>query len=84
MSFFTQSSVIYSFIQGSVYDWVRWHRLHHKHFGTDLDPYNPSKGWLYAHVQSVALKLSPAQEKELETIDMSDIESEKMLMFQKK
>lgn len=67
-----------------MYDWVRWHRLHHKHFGTDLDPYNPTKGWLYAHIQSVAFSLSPAQEKELEKIDMSDIESEKMLMFQKK
>lgn len=67
-----------------MYDWVRWHRLHHKHFSTDLDPYNPSKGWLYAQVQSVALRLSPAQEKELEKIDMSDIESDKMLMFQKK
>ncbi|XP_023027578.2 acyl-CoA Delta-9 desaturase [Leptinotarsa decemlineata] len=69
---------------GSVYDWVRKHRLHHKHFGTDLDPFNPSKGWFYAHFQSVALNLSPAQEKELKSIDMDDLEDDKMVMFQKK
>ncbi|KAJ8919203.1 hypothetical protein NQ315_012191 [Exocentrus adspersus] len=69
---------------GSVYDWVRWHRLHHKYFKTDLDPFNPSRGWFYAHIHSVALWLSPAQEKALEEIDMSDIEEENMVMFQKK
>ncbi|XP_018574709.1 acyl-CoA desaturase [Anoplophora glabripennis] len=69
---------------GTIYDWVRWHRLHHKHFGTDLDPFNPNRGWFYAHVHSVALRLSPAQEKALEEIDMTDIEAEKMVMFQKK
>lgn len=32
----------------------------------------------------MALRLSPAQEKALQDIDMGDIESEKMVMFQKK
>ncbi|KAJ8928067.1 hypothetical protein NQ314_019414 [Rhamnusium bicolor] len=64
-------------LQGSLYDWVRWHRLHHKYFGTELDPYNPSKGWFYAHIRSISLSLSPAQEKALTEIDMTDIEQEK-------
>nr|CAH7760491.1 unnamed protein product [Callosobruchus chinensis] len=69
---------------GSVYDWVQWHRLHHKHFGTDLDPFNPTKGWFYSHIQSVALNLSPAQEEALKEVDMSDLEKDKMIMFQKR
>lgn len=63
---------------------MRWHRLHHQHFGTDLDPYNPSKGFWYAHVIGLIRKLSPAQEKALEEVDMSDIEEDKVVMFQKK
>ncbi|CAH1100421.1 unnamed protein product [Psylliodes chrysocephalus] len=69
---------------GSIYDWVRWHRLHHKYFGADLDPYNPSKGFFYAHVHSTVLRLSPAQERALKNIDMSDIEDDAIVMFQKK
>ncbi|XP_019871583.1 acyl-CoA Delta-9 desaturase [Aethina tumida] len=69
---------------GSIYDWVRWHRLHHKHFNTVLDPFNPSLGWFYAHINSNTLSLSPAQEKALEEIDMSDLENDKIVMYQKK
>ncbi|XP_072399969.1 acyl-CoA Delta-9 desaturase [Diabrotica undecimpunctata] len=69
---------------GSVYEWVQWHRLHHKYFQTDLDPYNPSRGWFYAHIQSTTLHLSQAQEAELKKIDMSDLENDKLVMWQKK
>ncbi|XP_060523758.1 acyl-CoA Delta-9 desaturase [Cylas formicarius] len=69
---------------GSIYDWVKWHRLHHKYYETDLDPYNPSRGFFYAHILSTTLKLSPAQEKALEEIDMSDLENDKVVMFQKR
>ncbi|KAJ3641788.1 hypothetical protein Zmor_028266 [Zophobas morio] len=68
----------------SIYNWVRLHRLHHKHFQTDLDPYNPRKGFLYSHFICNSLKLSPAQEKLLDEIDMSDLENDKVVMFQKK
>ncbi|CAH0558588.1 unnamed protein product [Brassicogethes aeneus] len=69
---------------GSIYDWVRWHRLHHKHFNTILDPYNPSKGFFFSHIKGNTLSLSPAQEKSLDEIDMSDVEEDKIVMFQKK
>lgn len=72
------------YFKGSIYEWVRYHRLHHKHFGTDLDPYNPSKGLLYAQFVSVTLKPSSAMQKELDMIDMSDLEEDKIVMFQKK
>ncbi|VEN41868.1 unnamed protein product [Callosobruchus maculatus] len=50
----------------------------------NLDPFNPTKGWFYSHIQSVALNLSPAQEEALKEIDMSDLEKDKMIMFQKR
>lgn len=81
--FFSRKHCI-AFFKGSIYEWVQYHRLHHKHFGTDLDPYNPSKGLVYSQFISVTLKPSPAISKELESIDMSDIKDDKIVMFQKK
>ncbi|CAG9865502.1 unnamed protein product [Phyllotreta striolata] len=69
---------------GSIYDWVRWHRLHHKHYNTDLDPYNSTRGWFFAHSHGAVLALSPAQQRALKNIDMSDIEDDELVMFQKK
>ncbi|XP_050308785.1 acyl-CoA Delta-9 desaturase [Anthonomus grandis grandis] len=68
---------------GTIYEWVQWHRLHHKHFGTDLDPYNPKKGFLYSHFFCLLRDLSPAQLEALKEIDMSDLEGDKVIMFQK-
>ncbi|XP_044761000.1 acyl-CoA Delta-12 desaturase [Coccinella septempunctata] len=67
---------------GSIYSWARVHRLHHKHFGTDLDPYNCSKGFYYAHVRGFCFKLSEAQEEALNEIDTTDLEEDKIVMFQ--
>lgn len=58
--------------------------MHHKYFGTDLDPFNPSKGLIFAHFVSVTLKPSPAMEKLIKEIDMSDLEQDKIVMFQKR
>lgn len=71
-------------MQNSIYNWVRLHRLHHKYFQTDLDPFNPKKGFLYSHFIANNLKLSEAQEKLLEEIDMSDLEQDRIVMFQKR
>ncbi|XP_045482948.1 acyl-CoA Delta-12 desaturase [Harmonia axyridis] len=67
---------------GSIYNWARLHRLHHKHFGTDLDPYNCSKGFYFAHVTGFCFKLSEAQEEALNEIDTSDLENDQVVMFQ--
>ncbi|RHY58676.1 hypothetical protein DYB30_010525 [Aphanomyces astaci] len=37
-------------LQGSIFDWSRWHRLHHKFAETDLDPHNIHRGLFYAHM----------------------------------
>jgi fatty-acid desaturase len=70
--------------QGSIYDWVKIHRLHHQTFKTSDDPFYSDKDFLHAQVFSHIRKLSPRQEKLLETIDMKDIEEDGIVMFQKR
>ncbi|XP_049696311.2 acyl-CoA Delta-9 desaturase [Helicoverpa armigera] len=69
---------------GSIYDWVQYHRLHHAHFATEDDPYDYNKGFVYAHFLTRLRKLSPQQEKLKSAIDMSDLENDSIVMFQKK
>ncbi|KAL5284325.1 hypothetical protein ACFFRR_006547 [Megaselia abdita] len=70
--------------QGSIYNWVRLHRLHHKKFGTPEDPLYSGKDFFSAHVRAQLENLSPEQEKDLEEIDMKDLEEDKIVMFQKR
>lgn len=69
---------------GTIYDWVVWHRLHHKYIGTDLDPYNNKNGFFYSHLGSLMRNLSPAQVEAIKEIDVTDLENDKVVMFQKK
>ncbi|CAH0581238.1 unnamed protein product [Chrysodeixis includens] len=69
---------------GSIYDWVQYHRLHHAHFATEDDPYDYNKGFVYSHFLTRLRKLSPHQEKLKDAIDMSDLEKDSVVMFQKK
>ncbi|XP_026752307.2 acyl-CoA Delta-9 desaturase isoform X2 [Galleria mellonella] len=68
---------------GSIYDWVQYHRLHHQLFATEDDPCDYNKGFLYGHIITRMRKLSPHQEKVRESIDMSDLEKDTIVMFQK-
>ncbi|XP_077287376.1 acyl-CoA Delta-9 desaturase [Arctopsyche grandis] len=70
--------------QGSIYDWVVDHRLHHAHYGTDGDPYNCQKGFTFAHIYTHLQSLSPRQQKLTTEIDVSDLEKDSVVMFQKR
>ncbi|XP_045485577.1 acyl-CoA Delta-9 desaturase [Pieris rapae] len=70
--------------QGSIYNWVQYHRLHHAQFKTDGDPYNPRHGFIYAHFLTRLRKLSAYQLALKDTIDMSDLEKDSIVMFQKR
>ncbi|XP_050084727.1 acyl-CoA Delta-9 desaturase [Anopheles aquasalis] len=70
--------------QGSIYDWVRMHRLHHEKFRTVDDPYYSDKDFLHAQVFANIRQLSERQEKLLQTVDMSDLEADSIVMFQKR
>ncbi|KAJ9593732.1 hypothetical protein L9F63_014705 [Diploptera punctata] len=71
-------------LQGSIYDWVLDHRLHHKYFGTDLDPYNNKKGVLHAHFTTNLKKKHPEYARLAATIDMTDMQEDRIVIFQKR
>ncbi|GLG96638.1 Acyl-CoA Delta(11) desaturase [Gryllus bimaculatus] len=68
---------------GSVYDWVLEHRVHHKHHGTDDDPFNHKRGFLFSHLVSRVATRPSNWEQLSKGVDMSDIEAEPLLMYQK-
>lgn len=74
----------FTLLQGSIYDWVRYHRLHHHTFKTSDDPYYSEKDFLHAQVFAHIRSLSPKQEYLLKQIDMKDLEADNIVMFQKK
>jgi len=70
--------------QGSLYDWVLEHRLHHEHFGTEKDPFNPHRGFFYAYFTNKFVTSHPDHEKILKTIDTKDLEQDPIVMWQKR
>lgn len=60
------------------------HRLHHEKFKTSDDLYYSDKDFLHAHVFAQIRSLSPKQEEMLKKVDMYDLESDMIVMFQKK
>lgn len=59
-------------------------RVHHKFTDTDADPYNSKRGFFFSHMGWLVLKKHPMVAEKGKTIDMSDIEQDPIVMFQKK
>ncbi|XP_072933012.1 acyl-CoA Delta(11) desaturase-like [Epargyreus clarus] len=70
--------------QQAVIYWVRDHRLHHKYSDTDADPHNARRGFFYSHIGWLCVKKSDIVKERGKTIDLSDIENNPVLQFQKK
>ncbi|XP_055706991.1 acyl-CoA Delta-9 desaturase-like [Phlebotomus papatasi] len=70
--------------QNSLWEWVRDHRQHHKYSDTDADPHNASRGFFFSHVGWLMSKKHPKVIEIGKGIDMSDIEADSWIMFQKK
>lgn len=68
--------------QGSIYNWVVDHRLHHEQFGTEQDPYNHNRGFSFAHLFTHLQSLSPKQQELAKAIDVTDLEKDSIVMFQ--
>jgi stearoyl-CoA desaturase (Delta-9 desaturase) len=66
--------------QGSIYHWVRDHRLHHRFSDTDKDPHNIGRGFFYAHVGWL-LEEAPKRD-DMPCLD--DLKSDSVVMFQKR
>nr|XP_022919429.1 acyl-CoA Delta(11) desaturase-like [Onthophagus taurus] len=70
--------------QGSIIDWARDHRSHHKYSETDADPHNPKRGLFFSHIGCLMSRKHPAVFEKSKNIDFNDLLSEPILIFQKK
>uniref|UniRef100_A0A1I8NWE4 Fatty acid desaturase domain-containing protein n=1 Tax=Stomoxys calcitrans TaxID=35570 RepID=A0A1I8NWE4_STOCA len=68
--------------QNSVYVWARDHRVHHKYSETDADPHNAMRGFFFSHVGWLLCKKHPDVKAKGKGIDMSDLKSDPLVMFQ--
>ena len=70
--------------QGSLYHWTRDHRIHHKFSETNADPHNASRGIFFSHMGWLLVEKHPEVLKKGNALDMSDLEADWIVMFQKK
>lgn len=81
MSFFFHSFCMIT--KNCLYVWVRDHRQHHKYSDTDADPHNANRGFFFSHVGWLMSRKHPKVKEYGKKIDMSDLEADKYIMFQK-
>jgi stearoyl-CoA desaturase (delta-9 desaturase) len=70
--------------QNHVYEWSRDHRVHHKFTDTNADPHNIKRGFFFSHMGWLCVKKHPDVREKGKTVDMSDLEKDSVVMFQKK
>ncbi|EDV93160.1 acyl-CoA Delta-9 desaturase [Drosophila grimshawi] len=70
--------------QRDAYTWALDHRIHHKFSETDADPHNAKRGFFFAHVGWLFLTPHPKVIEKRKVIDMSDLEEDAVVMFQRK
>jgi len=70
--------------QDPVLVWARDHRVHHKFSETDADPHNAKRGFFFSHIGWLLCRKHPEVTKKGKRIDISDLENDPILVFQKK
>lgn len=70
--------------QNDIHEWVRDHRVHHKFTETDADPHNALRGFFFSHMGWLLVRKHPEVREKGRLVDMSDIESDPVVMFQKR
>ncbi|EFN85122.1 (11Z)-hexadec-11-enoyl-CoA conjugase [Harpegnathos saltator] len=68
--------------QNSIFSWVRDHKLHHKYSDTDADPHNATRGFFFSHIGWLLVLRHPLVLEKQRQVDMSDVTSDKLFMFQ--
>ncbi|XP_063925279.1 acyl-CoA Delta-9 desaturase-like [Zophobas morio] len=70
--------------QNCIYEWCRDHRVHHKFTDTDADPHNINRGFFFSHMGWLMVRKHPDVTKLGKTVNMSDLEADPVVRFQKK
>ncbi|XP_063530096.1 acyl-CoA Delta-9 desaturase-like [Cydia strobilella] len=73
-----------SALQYSVINWVLDHRMHHKYVDTDADPHNATRGFFFSHIGWTMVDKHPEFERKSKGLDLSDVEANPILRFQRK
>ncbi|EFA12799.1 acyl-CoA Delta(11) desaturase-like isoform X1 [Tribolium castaneum] len=71
-------------LQNDIYEWVRDHRVHHKFTDTDADPHNSNRGFFFSHMGWLLVKKHKDVFVKGKTVDMSDVEADPVVRFQRK
>lgn len=66
--------------ENSCLDWTSDHRKHHKHVDHDDDPYDISKGFMWAHIGWLIFKIKPEEPVD----NVNDLYKDKLCVFQHK
>ena len=70
--------------QRHVYQWALDHRVHHKYSETNADPHDARRGFLFSHIGWLVLTPHPEVEEKRKAVDMSDLEADPIVMWQKR
>jgi len=70
--------------QNDIIEWSRDHRCHHKWTDTDADPHNINRGFFFSHMGWLLVKKHPKIKEMGSKLDLSDLTSDPLLMFQRK
>ncbi|XP_065209499.1 acyl-CoA Delta-9 desaturase-like [Planococcus citri] len=70
--------------QHNVYNWSRDHRVHHKYTETNADPHNAKRGFFFSHIGWLLCRKHPDVIEKGKEIDLSDLEEDPIVVFQKK
>lgn len=73
-----------SSLQNHIYEWCRDHRVHHKFTETNADPHNATRGFFFAHMGWLLCKKHDAVKVKGKTVDLSDLEQDPIVVFQRK
>ncbi|XP_050532919.1 acyl-CoA Delta-9 desaturase-like [Daktulosphaira vitifoliae] len=69
--------------ENHIYEWCMDHRIHHKYTDTNSDPHNAKRGFFFSHVGWLVVKRHPDYYEKCKIIDMSDLQKDPIVMFQK-
>ncbi|KAF0314647.1 Acyl-CoA Delta(11) desaturase [Amphibalanus amphitrite] len=69
--------------QNDIYEWVRDHRLHHRHSETDADPHNATRGFFFAHCGWLMVRKHPEVRRQGAKVDLSDLLADPVVAFQR-
>ena len=68
--------------QKTMIEWARDHHTHHKYEGTNADVVNINRGFFYAHMGWLMIKLHPDCEDKRSKIDINYLWSDPIMRFQ--